>query len=300
MEKERRNLDPAGDPVDVSVVIPARNAGQFLALQLEALAGQESDEPFEVIIADNGSTDATVEIAQSFRDRFSRLEVVDAAAKPGSAHARNVGVAKSHGSRLVFADADDLVAPGYVAAMATALWQHQAVAAKIDWTRLNDWIRPSGLPDDQASGISGGMFGWLPFAFGGAMGVRRSTFDALGGFDDAVPRADDVEFCWRLGLAGIEVAFVPEALVHYRSRRGIRAIFRQGRANGREGPWLYRRYRQRGMPRRSARAATRFWLGALRAFARCRTTEDLVTCASLAGVRVGIIEGCIRHRVIYL
>jgi glycosyltransferase involved in cell wall biosynthesis len=285
--------------VDVSVVIPARNAALFLPEQLAALARQDGAGPFEVIVADNGSSDETPTVALSFADRLPGLRVVDAADRPGSAHARNVGVASSHGRFLVFADADDVVDGRYVGAMAEGLRRHAAVAARIDWTMLNTGGTARGLPTDQGAGVSGGFFGWLPFAFGGAFGIRRATFEMVGGFDATVARADDVELCWRLGLAGVPLTFLPDAVVHYRLRPGVRTTYRQGRANGRDAPRLYARYRAEGMPRHSGRAATRFWLGPLRACARCRTRQDAITCAGLIGLRVGIVEGSIRHRVLY-
>jgi GT2 family glycosyltransferase len=285
--------------VDLSVVIPVRNGGRFIGDQLEAMARQDSEDPFEVVVADNGSTDDTVATVKAFAKRVPGLRLVDAGARRGSSYARNVGVANSRGSRIVFADADDVVDPGYVGALGRALMDHRAVAARIDWLLLNDWLSEASLPEDQSQGVSGGMFGWLPFAFGGAMGVRRDAFEKVGRFDESIARADDVEFCWRLALTGIPLTFVPEAVVHYRLRPSVWATFAQNRLNGREGPCLFKRYRREGMPRRSAKAAGRFWLGPLKVFARCRTRDDLLVCAALAGVRVGMLEGCFRYRVIY-
>jgi glycosyltransferase involved in cell wall biosynthesis len=285
--------------VDVSVVIPAKNAAPFLPEQLDALTGQEGAGHFEVIVADNGSTDDTRTVALSFADRVPGLRVVDAAARPGSAHARNVGVASSQGRFLVFADADDVVDRRYVGAMAAGLRHHAAVAARIDWTMLNTWSTGRALPTDQGAGVSGGFFGWLPFAFGGAFGIRRATFEMVGGFDATIARADDVELCWRLGLAGVPLSFVPEAVVHYRLRPGVRTTFRQGRANGRDGARLYAMYRAKGMPRHTWRTAIRFWLGALAACGRSRSRQDAIRCAGLIGLRVGIVEGSIRHRALY-
>ena len=289
---------PDTSEVDVTVVVAAKNAARFLPDQLQALATQDVGEPFEVVVADNGSTDSTREIAASFNDRLARLRVIDASDRPGSAYARNRGVAEAVGSRLVFADADDVVDAAYVGTLATALKQNDVVAARIDWQMLNR-SGSGGLPTIQTTGVTKGFFGWLPFSMGGAMGVRRQAFDAVGGFEECVPRADDVEFCWRLGLAGYSVAFVPEAVVHYRLRTGVRQTFLQNRANGRDGPWLYQRYRASGMPRHHGRAAVSFWLGPLRAFVRCRSRSDLIGCASLLGIRIGMIEGCLRYRVLY-
>src|SRR5258708_12899377 len=76
---------------DLSVVIPCLNAGDVLARQLEALATQAWDGTWDVIVADNGSTDETREVAASFDPRLPSLRIVDASDQRGRQHARNVG-----------------------------------------------------------------------------------------------------------------------------------------------------------------------------------------------------------------
>ena len=95
-------------------------------------------------------------------------------------------------------------------------------------------------------------FDFLPYAPSGAMGVRRTVFRELGGFAD-VPFAEDVDFCWRAALAGKQLSSVPGAVVHYRYRPTLRAMFAQARRYGAAQPLLYRRYRDAGMPGRSVR-----------------------------------------------
>src|SRR3954451_7038513 len=77
--------------VDLSVIIPCYNSAATLAAQLSALAGQKTTYCWEVVVADNGSTDNTRAAATVFGDRIPHLHVVDASARRGAAHARNTG-----------------------------------------------------------------------------------------------------------------------------------------------------------------------------------------------------------------
>ena len=77
---------------DLSVVIAAYNAADTLGTQLEALVGQAPGLSWEVVVADNRSTDATAAVAESYADRLD-LRLVPAPAKPNAAYARNAAAA---------------------------------------------------------------------------------------------------------------------------------------------------------------------------------------------------------------
>ena len=130
----------------LSVIIPCFNSAKFLGQQLKALAQQEWSEPWEVILADNGSTDDSIAIARQYQHKFSHLRIVDASAIPGAAYARNVGAKVAKGELLAFCDADDEVAPGWVAAMGEALEQYEFVAGRLEREKLNEpWLRKSRI-----------------------------------------------------------------------------------------------------------------------------------------------------------
>jgi teichuronic acid biosynthesis glycosyltransferase TuaG len=94
----------------VSVIIPAFNAEAHIAETLRSIEAQKYAD-WEVVIADDGSTDRTVEVAQMFGERFAILQ---AARNEGPAAARNRAVAASKGDLLAFLDADDLWTPDYL------------------------------------------------------------------------------------------------------------------------------------------------------------------------------------------
>src|SRR5262245_13139635 len=128
----------------LSVVIPCRNAAGQLPLQLEALTREKWQGRWEVVVADNGSTDGTGKVAGQFKAHLPRSLVVGAPARRGAACARNVGARSASGEAFLFLDADDEIAAGYLAAMADALAHHDLVAAYRDSESLNTgWVRLS-------------------------------------------------------------------------------------------------------------------------------------------------------------
>jgi glycosyltransferase involved in cell wall biosynthesis len=290
---------PSFEEPALSVVIPVRNGADELPVQLQALAVQEFEQPWEVVVVDNGSTDRTADVAASFQDSLPHLRIVSAHDRAGRAHARNCGIASARGSKILFVDADDEVAPGYVGLMARALDQFPFVASRLDPHRLNpEWMVRS-MPISQESGI-GDPFGLYPAPGGGTIGVRREVLDDVGEFDPAMRHCEDIDFGWRARRAGFEPYFVSEAVLYVRYRASLRAIFRQSRGYGTSGPILYRRYRDIGMPRRSPRTMLRFWLAPFVRLLRVRDRADIAAWVALIGFRVGLLQGCISERVLYL
>jgi glycosyltransferase involved in cell wall biosynthesis len=283
--------------VALSVVIPCRNAASHLPKLLDALAQESPGVSWEVVVVDNGSTDGTRTVAERRADTLP-VRVVDAPGQRGPGYARNVGAAAAAGEHILFVDSDDLIAPGYLAAMHAGLATADIVGAGLDARALN----PGWAAESRPGAIADGLldhFDFLPYAPSGAMGVRRTVFEQLGGFGD-VPFAEDVDFCWRAQLAGKQVSAVPEAVIHYRYRPTLRAMFTQARRYGGAQALLYRRYRDAGMPGRSFRDAGAAWRGLAVMLVYTRSKPELARCVFLLGVYVGRLVGSLRHRVVYL
>jgi GT2 family glycosyltransferase len=77
------------------------------------------------------------------------------------------------------------------------------------------------------------------------MGIRRSVFDQLGGFDEDMARAEDVDLCWRLQHAGLKLGYQPAARVAYRHRGGVLGTLGQAYQFGRAGAALCRKHGRR-------------------------------------------------------
>jgi glycosyltransferase involved in cell wall biosynthesis len=287
-------------PLKLSVVIPCLNAAATLGVQLAALAGQRWEGEWEVIVADNGSTDGSQEIVESYRDRLPSLKLVDASDRQGQAHARNLGAAAATGDAYLFCDADDEVAPGWLAALGCALAQHDFMACRYDNEKLNPvWVRRTHL-NPQRDGLTSYDYPpFLPHAGGGGLAVSRRAHEAVSGFDETLPALEDTDYCWRLQLAGFQLHFVPDAVVNIRHRGDLGSIYRQGVSYGLHNVMIYERYRERGMPRLGWLPGARKWLSLL-----LRTPLLLLSREGRArwmwqlGWRVGRIQGCFRYRVV--
>lgn len=288
---------PADAGVQASVVLACRDAEQHLAQQLTALAGQDVPFGWELVLADNGSTDRSLEIAESFRDRLPRLVIVDAAARPGPGAARNDGVRAAGSDKILFCDADDEVAPGWLAAMAGALDDHGFVAAQLDHVSLNEaWSVPARNPQ---SGLLQTDPPFLEYTFTAALGVRRSVHEQVGGFDESYLGAgEDRDYCYRVQLAGTPLSYVDGAVVRYRHRSSARALYRQARAYGYANVRLYHAYRDFGLGRPPVWQAIVSWLltpvKLLPALARPR---GMTVWMGRLGWRVGRLQASVRYRV---
>lgn len=244
-------------PSLVSVIIPARNAAGTLPEQLAALANQSYTGKWEIIVADNGSNDATRWVAEAWVDRVPALRVVDAAGSAGPGAARNAGAAAARGDLLAFCDADDVVAPGWLAALAEAARRYDIVAGALDDTGLNPPAVRAWRPARARALPRAG--GFLPFAPSGNCAVWAEVFRATGGFDPAWRQSEDVEWSWRAQLAGYRLGFAPEAVVQYRYRRSAAAVLRQGFRVGYAAVRLQRRFAPVGLRRPPRSRAVRRW-----------------------------------------
>ena len=104
----------------LSVVIPVRNGARTIGEQLSALTCQDFVGEWEVVVADNGSTDNTKDVVASFIPALPTLRLVDASSWPGASYARNFGARCADGGYLLFVDADDRVTSCWLSAMAAA------------------------------------------------------------------------------------------------------------------------------------------------------------------------------------
>lgn len=283
----------------VSVVIPAYNAAAVIGDQLDALARQTYAGAIEVIVADNGSTDRTREVVSARAAQLPAMRLVDAGGRPGASHARNVGSRAAAGDLIAYADADDVVEPGWVAALAEA-------------SRSADFLagRPDLLNDASATDVDGtawldlprGDLDFLPWALGGNCAVRTEVFREIGGWREDYPHGgDDVDFCWRVQLAGHPLRFVPEAVTGYRERETLRGLARQRFEFGTRAPQLYREFRHRGARRAGPGVVARrlAWLLTRSPYLLLSARLRRRWLAMAAGM-AGRMWGSLRHRVVCL
>src|SRR5262245_32424450 len=281
----------------LSVIIPCYNSAATLGAQLAALAGQTTRYQWEVLIADNGSRDDTVAIANRFRDRLPSLRLVDATAQRGAAYARNTGARAARGTALLFCDADDVMGDGYLETMGSALDQHQFVACRYDFQKLNSsWLAAArgGIGQGQEQGLAGGYcHPTLPYAGAGGLGIAKSVHDAVNGFDmtlRAMAGQEDTDYCIRVQLAGTPLAFVADAVMHVRFRETVTGVFNQAWAWAESGTHVQRRYAPESAPASFSRAAYDLSRHLVWKLIRVRSTADIAQWIWLAGWCGGLLS----------
>lgn len=215
----------AGAAPSVSVVIPARNAAATLERALRSVFAQDPP-PAEVVVVDDGSSDATAAVARAFdrRVRLVRTRDHDAALPAGrgagAARARNLGMALASGDCIALLDADDEWLANKLAV------QLDRLAARPDVVLVGSnfyWSRDGAITGTDFDAVPPGPEGaeaWrtlLAYSYlhTSTLLFRRAALDRCGGFDPALRTAEDQDFWIRLGLSGgIGLVETPLAIVH--------------------------------------------------------------------------------------
>ena len=278
----------------VSVVLCVRNGAAVVGRQLAALAAQDLDAPWELVVVDNGSRDATAAVVARWVDGHPTWRLV---AEPtrGVNRARNRGVAVASARCVALCDADDEVDPGWLGAMVEGLTHHDIVGgALVDDPGARPRSAWSNVHQRDALPIVHGR----PYVMGASLGFRREVFDTVGGFDRRYEGgADDVDFVLRATDAGATVAFVPAARTRYRVKETATAVMRQQYFYGKGYQRLLELHDLPDGGTRRARASlvARGYRGAVMRVARVARRDDrydhLARIAHLSGEAVELVSG---------
>jgi len=156
----------------------------------------------------------------------------------------------------VFCDADDVASPGWLSALAHAAENTDIVSGRMDAVRLNS-ERVRSWHEDRTGPHP--TLHFLPRVSTAGCAVWRDVLEAVGGFDEEHPGAEDIDFAWRAQLAGYRVTAAGAAVMAYRYRSGLSAValqqFRWGKADAR----LYRDFGAAGMDRAPLGEVGRAW-----------------------------------------
>jgi glycosyltransferase involved in cell wall biosynthesis len=223
----------------VSIVIPCYNAQRFLAETLESAFVQTYPRT-EIIVVDDGSTDATAQLIRSCGDRVK----AEFDCNRGASAARNRGTALARGEFIQYLDADDLLLPDAIERRITVLRETNADVAYSDWEKLVEG--PEGLfevgdritrriEDLHPKAEIAQLNFWAPPA---ALTYRRTIIEKIGGWKEWLPIIQDARFIQDAGLVGGRFVYAPGVGARYRvtnsslSRRNEAAfvldVFRNG------------------------------------------------------------------------
>jgi glycosyltransferase involved in cell wall biosynthesis len=193
----------------VSVIIPVYNGNRYLSEAIQSVL-EQTYEPVEIIVVDDGSTDSTAEIAQSYPDiRYIYQH------NQGNATAKNTGISSAKGELITFLDADDLWTSNKLNIQVNDLLENPQIYCCICKMRTflepgTEW--PSWVKKDQ---IESDVTAYLP----SALLVRKTIFERIGNFDPSYRRANDSDWVFRAKDAGFLMKIIPEVLLYRRIHR---------------------------------------------------------------------------------
>lgn len=204
----------------ISIIIPTRDRGRLLLDAISSALAAPA-QPLEVIVADDGSTDGSVEAARRVHPDIR----VISGPYGNAARGRNAGAAAARGDVLGFLDSDDLALPGKSGALVEALRADDGLALVHGQTRV---IGADGVPDPaitalhrrrfaqgERTGLDYAGLAELCAMFTSATAIRTSSFTAVGGYDETLDAYEDWDLYLRLSLVG-RLAYVDELAADYR------------------------------------------------------------------------------------
>jgi GT2 family glycosyltransferase len=212
----------------ISVIVCSYNGERTIRDCFEGLRKLEYPD-FEVIVVDDGSTDATAAITREYGFRLISTE------NRGLSNARNTGLEAATGEIVAYLDDDAYPDPHWLTYLAATFMttKHAGVGGP-NVAPPNDGL--TGDCVDNAPGnpvhvlLSDQEAEHLP---GCNMAFRKSCLEAIGGFDAQFRTAgDDVDLCWRLRQRGWTLGFSPAAMVWHHRRNSVRAYWKQQRGYG--------------------------------------------------------------------
>ena len=244
---------PPGCPwPKVSVVVSSLNGASTIRDTLTGL--EQLDYPdYEVIVVNDGSTDATPQIASEYQVRLITTK------NQGLSAARNIGIRAAAGDIVAFIDDDAYPEMHWLRFLALALMDGKYVGAggpnlpppEDGWTADAVANAPGGpnpvlLGDTVAEHVPGCN-----------MAFRKEALEAIGGFDPVFRTAgDDVDVCWRLRDRGGIIGYAPAAVVWHHRRKSIRKFWKQQVGYGKAEALLERKW-----PARYSSIGQLSWLG---------------------------------------
>jgi glycosyltransferase involved in cell wall biosynthesis len=201
----------------ISVLLPVRNGAAFLEQAVRSILDQ-TERRFELLVVDDGSTDATPDLITRLAAGDDRIRPSRACGE-GLSRLCNAAARTATGRFLARMDADDVATPDRFARQLAWLEAHpecvavggQAVRIDPDGWPIDDWRVPlehAAIDGLHLRGFGGGLI--HPCAM-----IRREAFDRVGGYDESLDAAQDFDLWLKLAEVG-RLANLPEVLLYYR------------------------------------------------------------------------------------
>jgi glycosyltransferase involved in cell wall biosynthesis len=217
----------------VSVIMPAFNASAWIRRAIDSCR-QQTYPDVEIVVVDDGSTDNTLEILQTYRSEVTW----ESGPNRGACHARNRAFALSSGRYIQYLDADDYLLPEKIARQVAFLEATGADAVYGDWRHQYDLpsgrsclgeIVVSGAQDDVLEALLGGW--WTANM---TLMLTKEVVSRCGGWDETLQAAQDRDFFISVAMTGADIRYQPGCCSVYR-RHGDVTLSTSSRSRWLEG-----------------------------------------------------------------
>ncbi len=208
-------------PPRVSIIMPVFNSARWLPAGLDSVLAQTYPH-LEFIVVDDGSTDATPSILETYRVKHGVRVITQT--NQGQSAAANRGLSEARGDYVKFFDADDVMSPGMLTTQVAALANHPGCVAYGTWGRF--YTDPAEAVFTPHPGWhDGAPLDWIietwadtePMYQCALFLLPRELLQRAGGWNPRLSLINDFEFFTRLILNSRGLVFTPEARLHYRS-----------------------------------------------------------------------------------
>lgn len=209
----------------ISVIIPVYNDGEGLEATLKSLVSQKAEHSFEIIVADNGSTDNTQSVARHFEKQYPDLvQLVIESDLKGSYAARNKAIRSAQGDIFCFIDADMTASPQYLEEIARVFEKKEVdyVGCKVQvysdkntlaakYNQINGFKVHADLSQNH----------FVPTC---CLSIRRNVLQKVGEFDARLESGGDYEFGRRVHAAGLGQVYIDSASLMHPARWKFRSL----------------------------------------------------------------------------
>jgi glycosyltransferase involved in cell wall biosynthesis len=208
----------------VSIIIPAFNEARVIGKCLDSLTRLDfAPDYFEVILVDNGSADATVEIAKSFADRLNLTVLQKHGVKISAL--RNLGASAASGAILAFLDADCVPPPSWLTDILALARKDGTGVVGAHYLLPEDSTWVGRIWHIYQEAPKAGDVSHVP---AGDLVMRREDFLRVRGFDESIQTNEDYELCDRVRKAGMPVRAFPQiGVVHLGTAQSLKVFYRK-------------------------------------------------------------------------
>ncbi len=253
---------------NVTIIVPVRNADRTLSTTFEYLLNIDYPRSkFEILIADGGSSDKTVEITKEFMKKYDFVKLIEIPNCKSPGHARNAALKQVKGDYVLFTDGDCAPEKDWVYQIIEPFSRDKKIGGvggevltlKVQPDNFTEsyceqvrFLSPTGRCGLNESGYMPTVTNWLPHEVNGGdnspffatanFAVSKEAIDKIGGEFWDEPTGEDVDFSLRIILAGYVLYYKKEALVKHMHRVDLKSFKKQWYGYGYGHPLLINKH----------------------------------------------------------